>query len=746
MDKLNGRVWSVTFSSGDFHIFQLESANRRYTCKGSLFGVQTVTAGLAVELTGRWVHHNKYGRQFEVAGWAPWAASDGDVEIFLRSCLGVPALRAGDIVDAFGVDTFKVFEETPELLDQIPDMDALAKETLLNSWGFVRASAELASFLSDHDVTSTQVRAVLVQFGIEATSIIKENPYRLVEIQEFPFVKADSIARSLGVSENDPRRYEGAVLWVLREATNSGHLCIRRGDITTTLRDIAKNHEIDAFDDAILTDEIAKAVVRLEDAKRIIVDPNVGVYLPQSHYYERESARLLAGFMGASKFDIEPEDFIKSYETMFQIDLSTEQREAIFKLVQHKVLVLTGLPGTGKTTVVKAIVNLFERTGTSYSLMAPTGIAAKRLAAVTSRMASTIHRAFGYDGTSWRYDRSDKYPIGAIVVDEVSMVDQELFFRILDALNPETILVFVGDDAQLPSVGPGNVLRELIRCSDVPTVRLEKIFRQAQQSDIIKNSHLINRGKDIEPGGETSDFRFIPIPNEERAAELITQMALKLKARDANFQVLSPKYDGVLGVNNLNNLLREVLNPPAEGKREATVDGCKFRDGDRLMVIKNDYDLGVYNGDMGKLMSIEREHFVVRIHGAGDGGIDLVVEIPRAEVPVKLKLAYTITVHKCQGSEFETIVLPMVRNHGRMLQRNLFYTAITRARKKVWVLGDRGAVSRAIANDQVVQRGTAFARSISAAILAGVEGGIQEAPDGTSRDQRNLRGDIQAPN
>lgn len=741
MDTINGRVWSISFSSGDFHIFSVESAGKRVTCKGSLFGVQTVTAGLALQLTGRWVSHPKWGRQFEVAGWSPWVSTEADAEFFLRSCLGVPVLRAGDIVDTFGVDTFKVLSETPDLLDDVPGMDAVAKDVLLTSWSLVRASAELATFLSDHDVTSSQVRAVLIKFGIEATRVIKENPYRLVEVDEFPFVKTDSIARKLGVSESDPRRYEGAVLWVLREATFSGHLCIRRGDIAVTLKGLAKNSEIDAFEEVTLTDEVARAALRLQEDNRIIVDPNVGVYLPQNFYHERESARLLSRFMGSSNFDIDPKEFLVAYETMFQIALSDLQREAITKLVQHKVLVLTGLPGTGKTTVVKAIVNLFERTGTTFSLMAPTGIAAKRLAFVTSRMASTIHRAFGYDGIGWSYNRGNKYPIGAVVVDEVSMVDQELLFRILDALDPSTVLVLVGDDAQLPSVGPGSVLRELIRCPEVPTVRLTEIFRQAQQSAIVTNSHKINEGKDVEDGDNSSDFQFVSIPSESLMADLIAQMAVKLKAKDANFQVLSPKYDGLMGVNNLNNLLRESLNPPAEGKREVTIDGCKYREGDRLMIIKNDYELGVYNGDMAKLVSIEREQLVIRVHGAGEGNLDVHVNIPRSEVPVKLKLAYCITVHKCQGSEFESIILPMVRNHGRMLQRNLFYTAVTRARKKVWVLGDRGAMSRAIANDQVLQRGTAFARSISEAIRTGVEEGVQEAPNGTNRDQRNIRGD-----
>jgi exodeoxyribonuclease V alpha subunit len=293
-----------------------------------------------------------------------------------------------------------------------------------------------------------------------------------------------------------------------------------------------------------------------------------------------------------------------------------------------------------------------------------------------------------------------------------SMVDQELFFRTLDALEEGTILVLVGDDAQLPSVGPGNVLRELVRCPSIPTVRLTQIFRQAQKSEIILNSHRINHGDSIKPGDDSSDFRFVSILDDTKILELIVQMAKKLKSRDENFQVLSPKHEGVVGVINLNDKLREVLNPPAPGKKELTIGTLRFREGDRLMVIKNDYSLGIYNGDMGKLITIRSETLTVRIHGIGEGGIDVHVEVPRKEILQKLRLAYAITVHKSQGSEFDTVILPMVRNHGRMLQRNLFYTAVTRAKKKVWLLGDRGSIQKAINNDHVIHRNTGFGKSI----------------------------------
>jgi exodeoxyribonuclease V alpha subunit len=722
MDTFRGRVWSIVFNSGDYYIMQMEPAGggRRVACRGSLFGVQSVALGLSLELVGRWVNHPKYGRQFEMTSFSPWVDTEADAELFLRSCLGVPVLRAGAIVDTFGKDTFTVLAETPSRLSDVPDMDEVAIEQTLNAWAMVKASSEVSAFLADHDVTSSQIRGVLEVFGVDALSIISVNPYRLVDVPDFPFVKADDVARSLGVSARDPRRYEGAVLWVLREATTSGHLCIRRGDISSSLRALVQGTNIDPFEDVGLSDEVLAAITRLEGAKRVVVDPNVGVYLPEQFRHERESARMLVDFLGDPKLDFNVDDFLVTYQESQRIELSEMQRDAIHKLIQNKVLVLTGLPGTGKTTVVRTIVTLFNRLGLKYSLMAPTGIAAKRLAAVTGQEASTIHRALGYDGTEWKYNQSCKYTINAVVIDEVSMVDQELIHRVLSALEPSTILVLVGDDAQLPSVGPGNVLRELIKCPEVPTVRLTQIFRQVETSDIIQNAHRINAGRDIQLTREDSDFRFVPIVDEVKAAQLIVQMSVKLKGRDANFQVLSPKYDGHLGVTNLNNLLREALNSPAPGKKEVVIEGQRYREGDRLMVIRNDYEKGVYNGDMGKLTRVGRDDLTLHMHGAGDGGVDMVVSFPKEEVTTKLRLAYAITVHKCQGSEFETIILPMVRTHGRMLQRNLFYTAVTRARKRVWVLGDKSAITKAIANDQVVQRGTALAKAITEVVHSGV--------------------------
>jgi exodeoxyribonuclease V alpha subunit len=364
---------------------------------------------------------------------------------------------------------------------------------------------------------------------------------------------------------------------------------------------------------------------------------------------------------------------------------------------------------------VRALVRLFEAAKISFNLMAPTGIAAKRLAHVTGHPASTIHRALGYDGVEWKHGPNNRFITDAVIVDEVSMVDQELCYRLLSSLQDSTMLVFVGDDAQLPSVGPGNVLRELVACKDVPSIRLTKIFRQSQGGDIVSNSHLINQGDFPVLGNpkDNTEFGYICLSEEEKILSYIVRMARRLKDRDANFQVLTPKYDGVVGVNSLNSALRDILNP--EGPPEWKGKHQHFRLGDRLMIIKNNYQKGIYNGDVGKLLYTGNDRLVVRVYGVGNN-MDQEVAFTAGEAETYLRLAYAITVHKSQGSEFDTILMPVVNSQGRMLQRNLLYTAVTRAKKKVWLLGEESAIRRAIANNKVVSRNTVFADAISGVI------------------------------
>lgn len=747
MASIRGYVGRIVHQGDKFFVFSFEVlqsepkvSEKFITVSGHLYGLVQVAPGIPVQFVGDWIRHPKYGRQFQPYGWFPWASHDLGVERFLSECVdGFGDTHVvHDIVSAFGTSTFDKLTDEPKEVLALAAEDAsvkrMALETAVLRWTEARSLSNLSIFLQDYDLSEDVIRAVFTRFGSDAVTIISDNPYRLVAVDGFAFVKADRLAGRIGIRLDDPRRMDGAVLWILKREAQQGHLSVRRGDFLTLLQGLIAAEQVSGFDTSQA--QLMEAVERLVKLDMVKIDPTVGVYLPELYRFEREGADKLAKFLTPMKIDVDLRVFLDDYEKSNRIDLSDAQKEAVWKLADNRVLVLTGLPGTGKTTLIRAIVRLFKQAAMSFALMAPTGIAAKRLAAVTGEPAGTIHRTFGYDGQSWDFNGRNKYGVAAVIVDEMSMVDQELFYRILDALHPTTLLVLVGDDAQLPSVGPGNVLREMISCGSIPHVRLTQIFRQSQQSEIVIASHKINKGESPQLDGRKpdSEFQFVPLQDEDRAVDLIVQMAGKLKARDANFQVLSPKYDGVIGVNNLNEKIRELLNP-LNGQMQWKAGKINFREGDRLMVIKNDYKLNVYNGDMGKLIAIDRESLKVRIHGVGVGAIDTYVDIPKAQAATMLRLAYTITVHKSQGSEFGTIIMPILRSQGRMLQRNLFYTAVTRAKTKVWLIGDHSAVYKAVGNDRVVQRNTVFARSISESVkvLLGVGALDDNRKEGSAR-------------
>lgn len=720
MSYIRGKVERVIHSRGTFHVVVVSifeasgiGAPKSTTATGHLFGIDQVF-GAVLQLEGVWVRHAKYGRQFKVRSWRPWSRNTLDVEQFFAYAVTVfvDHTLMQWVVDHFGNDTYECLADGRA--ESFSDDEAVKREVraATERWRTIRAIAALADFLQAYDLGATLVELVFERFGFAAVAILSDNPYRLVEVDGVPFERADRVGVAQGIDETDPRRLQGAILWVLRDQTKQGHLFLRRGDVGALLSELVRSADIAPFP----ISGISSAIDALHQNDAVAIDPDVGVYLPEMFSFERESARMLSQFLTPCALQLDHESFLDAYERGFDIDLSEQQREAVVKLISNRVLVLTGAPGTGKTTLIKAFVHLFRTLKVSHSLMAPTGIAAKRLGHVTGVSASTVHRALKYDGHRWGHDADNKLAVGAVIVDEVSMVDQELVYRLLSALEPTTMLVLVGDDAQLPSVGPGNVLRELISSGAVPTIRLDHVFRQAETSDIVLAAHKIRRGESplgLPDKDVPTEFQFVRCADEELICDRIVQLAVKLKSRDANFQVLAPKYDGVVGVDNLNARLRDALNPD-QGQPTCDLLNLHVRVGDRLMVIRNDYELNIYNGDMGKLVEVHGDRLIVRIHGIGSHP-DALVEISMDVAPKTLKLAYCVTVHKSQGEEFETVILPLVRSHGRMLQRNLFYTAITRARNKVWLLGESDAVYKAVANARVQQRNTVFGRLIESA-------------------------------
>lgn len=730
MDAIHGRVQSVIYAKDGYYIlaFEVEGSDppvkdRIAKARGHLHGVEQVKAGVPIRLQGKWTEHKRFGRQLAIKSWEPWAEGPADVERFLSTCVEGfldPAIGRA-IAKRYGTAAYAALSSGAALAE-VTEVQREPLERAMTGWRRLLTARDLAVLLRDDGISANLVRDILAAWGSEAGEIIRGNPYRLMELPGMTFETADRMALNMGIGRHDPRRLGGAILWAIREYSKSGHLFMRRGDVPQAVAALAFQGG-----GAPLSAAYDAALAALSKDKAVIVVPGVGVYLPDLYGYEQDTAHMLVESMTPVQLDIDVEAFLTEYEHSNRIELSPAQRDAVRLLLNNRVLVLTGLPGTGKTTVVRTIVKLFESARLSLLLMAPTGIAAKRLASVAGHAASTIHRALKYDGTSWGHHADNKLVVDAVVVDEMSMVDQELIFRLLSALQRGTVVVLVGDDAQLPSVGPGSVLRELVSCPALPRVRLTQIFRQSERSDIVLNSHRINRGEPLPLFGQPleSEFRFVPIADEDRIVDLIVEMAAKLKGRNDNFQVLSPKYEGVVGVNNLNERLRARLNPD-ENQREVEWGDLKVRVGDRLMVVKNDYKKNVYNGDVGKLTAINQDKLIVRVHDAGIDGSDLIVEFPKEDAD-KLRLAYAVTVHKCQGLEFDTIILPMTRTQGWMLQRNLFYTAVTRARTKVWILGEEGAVLKAISNDHVLQRNTRLADSILELMRSGV--GVRQEND-----------------
>jgi len=710
---LRGRVEKVIYRSGPFHILSFrvyepdDVKPKRTKVSGDFFGVTALIPGAILEVGGAWGNHQKYGKQFKVKNWTPWCRNAVDAQFFLGNCVRVfdswPLLRR--TVRDLGDGIYEALK-SEQILEAAEDEEERAALAIASSrWRTIRGMAVFSEFLQKHGFNSLLIAQIFRCFGPDAVEIISDDPYRLMEIEEFPFRRAEALGVARGIGPEDPRRIRGAVLWVVRDQIHQGHLFVRRGEISKLMETLAFRNNVPAFGDN-LGEESSKAVGEMEREGVLKVDAATGVYTSETYLYERGSAQMLSRFLVSSELVIDLDIFLQNYEAANSITLSDMQREAIERLIANRVLVVTGAPGTGKTTLIRAFVHLFRQLKISHMLMAPTGIAAKRLSAVTGTEAKTVHRALRYDGHNWGHDSNEPLETEAVIVDETSMVDQALFYRLLDALEPQTMLVLVGDDAQLPSVGAGNVLRELLACKALSRVRLEHIFRQAETSDIVLAAHQIRNGQSPLglPKKENTEFQFVSASDESMMVGFIVEMAAKLKGRDANFQVLSPKYEGTVGVDNLNAKLRDKLNPKT-GQPSWKLPEFETRIGDRLMVIRNDYKLNIYNGDIGKLVSIKKDSLTLRIHGVGDSP-DANVDIPKEEAGFMLKLAYAVTVHRCQGEEFETVILPLVKAQGVMLQRNLFYTAITRARKKVWLLGDADAVLKAVANDKVIQRNT----------------------------------------
>ena len=695
------------------------------TLVGNMMGI---SVGESLRATGEWATHPQYGRQFKLERYeTTMPATVEGMRKYLGSGLikGIGPVTARRIVKRFGADTLQVIDEEPTRLSEALGVGSRRVALITQAWNEQKRIRDLMVFLQEHDVSVGLAVKIYRQYGDDALRIVRDDPYRLAQdIYGIGFVTADRIARKLGLPGDSPRRVQAGVTYVLGQMTTEGHV------YSPQSRLIADSAEILVVDQALVQECVETLeqgdVIRRDHLPRCVGAHDAGVhshalreepavYLTPFHHSEVGVARLIHNLSSAPQpgrlFET-PANYERRIGDVARQDgirLSPAQQDAVQAALTHNVVVLTGGPGTGKTTTIRTILRLLELRGSRVVLAAPTGRAAKRLAELTGHEAKTIHRLLEFSPQAgYQFQRNEENPLKAdhIIVDEASMLDLLLTYHLLKAISANARLLLVGDVDQLPSVGAGNVLRDLIDSGQVAVVRLDTIFRQSKDSWIIENAHRINRGELPQFHWDASDFFLFPAEDPARAAELVVDLVANRIPRKFGFdprkdiQVLCPMHRGIAGVVNLNEQLQATLNPSDAGKAERRASGRLFRMGDRVMQIRNNYDKDTFNGDTGIITGIDLEDQIV--HVLMD---DRRVAYDFIELD-DLMLAYAISVHKSQGSEYPVVVIPLVTQHYMMLQRNLLYTAVTRAQKLVVIVGSRRAIGMAVKNRQVVNRHT----------------------------------------
>ncbi len=670
----------------------------------------SLTPGETLRLQGTWTHHKKYGDQFHVQQYETVApATLTGVQRYLGSGLikGIGPVFAKRLVDAFGLDTLRVIEEEPDRLRTVEGIGPLRVQRITTAWAEQKEIREVMLFLQGHGVSSTYAVKIFKAYGQAAIATVKANPYRLAQdIYGIGFKTADGIARNLGVPPDSPLRAQAGIIHVLQALSDEGHVYAPEADL---LREAETTLEIPR---PLLADAMADLAREGLVVAEELPGGGRAIYLTPLHVAEEQVARRLADLLRAPRLPVrvDVEKALVWVEGVTGLQLAPQQREAIRMALTHKALVITGGPGTGKTTILRCIIQILEKKGVRIHLASPTGRAAKRMAEATGHQALTIHRLLEWSPAAAGFQRNAHRPLETdlVIVDEASMIDVVLMNGLLRAVPLMATLVLVGDADQLPSVGPGTILRDILESGRVPSVRLTEIFRQAEQSRIVLNAHRVNRGEfpDLSrpAGGGDSDFHFLPEEEPERLQQLIVELASRrLPARlrfdpVEDIQVLTPMHRGVIGATQLNAALQAALNPARAGVVEVMRGGRIFRVGDRVMQVRNNYDKEVYNGDIGRIarIDLEEQEVVVRVDGRP-------VTYDFSELD-ELMLAYAATVHKSQGSEYPAVILPMHTTHYPMLQRNLLYTALTRAKRLLVLVGMKKALAIAIRNDATLRR------------------------------------------
>lgn len=696
---LEGTIERITFQSEEsgYTVFKLQAPRQKnlITVVGEM---PTVYAGEAVRLTGSWGHHPKHGHQFQTRSCEKvLPATLQGLEKYLGSGLikGVGPVTAKRLIEAFGLEIVPVIEEQPERLLDIPKIGRKKQQLIVSSWNAHKEIQNIMVFLQGHGVSSAYAVKIYKHYGAESVARIEQNPYQLAEdIWGIGFKTADAIAFQLGHPPDAPARLKSGLLYALHRATDSGHLYLPENELLKAASELL----------GLETAGLTPALQELSQHKQVIVDTD-RVYLATLYHAEKgivEQLALLDSFPSPVQSQA-VEQWLLQALAQKHMELSPEQHQAVLAAATNKVFVLTGGPGTGKTTVCQFILDWFIQQKRQVVLASPTGRAAKRLAEVTGFSAQTLHRLLKFDPKLMRFYHNQANPLqlDVLIVDEVSMIDAVLFYQLLQALPPQAQLILVGDQDQLPAVGPGDVLRHLLASGCLAAVTLTHIFRQASQSLIITNAHSVNQGNMpllLPPTGthRQRDAFFIAVETPEDGVtailNLVQERLPKAGYHPSEIQVLCPMNRGILGSHHLNQQLQMVLNPPQTGLPDISRAGRLLRTGDRVIQLRNNYDFEVFNGDMGYISAIDPEAQNVTVAFPEQH-----VHYDFADVD-ELALAYALSVHKSQGSEYPVVILPVTTQHYMMLQRNLLYTAMTRARRLLILVGSKRAVTMAVNN------------------------------------------------
>lgn len=702
-----------------------EGDDEELTCVGTF---PVISQGATIEASGNFINHHIYGKQFQITSFTEKMPEDAmAMERYLGSgaIKGIGAALAARIVRRFGADTLRIVEEEPERLAEIKGISEKKAREIAAQMEEKADMRKAMMFLQKYGISLNLGAKIYQKYGDSVYSVLKENPYRLADdISGVGFKIADEIAGRIGIHTDSDYRIKSGMMYTLLQATGEGHVYLPKEELFQRSSELL-GVDVSYMEKHLMDLSMERKVIQKEEGETVLVYPS------RFYYLELNTARMLR------ELNIDcPEDEAFVQRRIAQIEKETGttldemQKKAVTEAAGHGLFILTGGPGTGKTTTINAIIRFFEGEGSELRLAAPTGRAAKRMTEATGYEAQTIHRLLELNGMpeeerqgqAVHFERNAENPLEAdvIIIDEMSMVDIQLMHSLLLAVTAGTRLILVGDENQLPSVGPGNVLRDIIRSGEFPVVELKKIFRQASESDIVVNAHKINRGEQVTLSNKSSDFFFL----KRQDADIIIRVVIALiqeklpryvEAKPFDIQVLTPMRKGLLGVERLNQILQRYLNPPEPSKKEKEYGQGLFREGDKVMQIRNNYQLeweirgrygipvdkgvGVFNGDTGILKTINEFSETAEVEF--EDGRCAEYSFKQLE---ELELAYAVTIHKSQGSEYPAVVIPLLSGPRMLLNRNLLYTAVTRARRCVTIVGSEETFREMIKNEKQQRR------------------------------------------